>query len=157
MLCFDSTCMCPHTDRRLNNGDIDQASATGSARRNGWLRRHTGVSSTAVRPLLTPDLRPTSCTSFFTGPAVHVTSVLCSVCTSRVSAGVDWQVLGYSPQDLLLGLFPILSLQQLFVRVGQMKLCGAEHTNNADDLLKGCVSVGCVNRAFQLERLQQEM
>lgn len=157
MLCFDSTCMCPHTDRRLNNGDIDQASATGSARRNGWLRRHTGVSSTAVRPLLTPDLRPTSCTSFFTGPAVHVTSVLCSVCTSRVSAGVDWQVLGYSPQDLLLGLFPILSLQQLFVRVGQMKLCGAEHTNNTYDLLKGCVSVDCVNRAFELDRLQQEM
>lgn len=61
---------------------------------------------------------------------LEVTSVLCSVCTSRVGAGVDWQVLGYSPQDLLLGLLPILPLQQLFVRVGQMKLCGAEHTNN---------------------------
>lgn len=63
--------------------------------------------------------------------------------TSRVGARVDWQVLGYSPQDLLLGLFPIFPLQQLFVSVGQMKLCGAEHTNNTYDLLIGCAIINC--------------
>lgn len=47
--------------------------------------------------------------------------------TSRVGAGVDGQVLGYPPQDLLLRLSSIFTLQQLLVRVGQVKLCRAEH------------------------------
>ena len=47
-------------------------------------------------------------------------------CTSRVGAGVDGQILGYPPQDLLLRLSPIFTLQQLFVRVGQVKLCWAK-------------------------------
>lgn len=111
------------------------------AETDGWGDTQGSVPQ-LVRPLQTPDPRPTSCTSFFAGPAVHGTSVLGSVCTSRVGAGVDWQVLGYSPQDLLLGLFPILPLQQLFVRVRQMKLCGAEHTKQSWDLLT--VTVDCV-------------
>lgn len=50
----------------------------------------------------------------------------CVVATSRVGAGVDGQILGYSPQNLLLGLAAIFTLQQLLVRVGQPKLCRAE-------------------------------
>lgn len=61
----------------------------------------------------------------------HMTSLLCEGATSRVGAGVDGQLLGYPPQDLLLGLLPIFPLQQLFVSVGQVELWGAEHTNNA--------------------------
>lgn len=59
----------------------------------------------------------------FTSHQLH--SVL--YCTSRVGAGVDGQVLSYPPQDLLLRLSPIFTLQQLFVRVGQVKLCRAKH------------------------------
>lgn len=47
-------------------------------------------------------------------------------CTSGVGAGVDGQILGYPPQDLLLRLPPIFTLQQLFVGVRQVKLCGAK-------------------------------
>lgn len=64
-LCFYCMFMWPHTYRRLNNGDNDQASATGSVRRIGWLRRHTRVR-------WTPDL----ITLFYTGPAGGTTSVL---------------------------------------------------------------------------------
>lgn len=93
------------------------------------------------RGQFSPELSPASCTSLVSGPAGHMTPGLGSVCTSRVGAGVDRQVLGDRPQDLLLGLLPILSLQQLFVRVGQVKLCGAEHTNSTYDLLIGRCSV----------------
>lgn len=48
-------------------------------------------------------------------------------CTSRVGSCVDRQILGYPPQDLLLRLSPIFTLQQLLVRVGQVELCRAEH------------------------------
>lgn len=37
-----------HTYHRLNNGDIDQASATGSGHRNGLLRRHRQFNHTAI-------------------------------------------------------------------------------------------------------------
>lgn len=53
--------------------------------------------------------------------------VISSVCcTSRVGASVNWQILGDPPQDFLLGLPPVFTLQQLLVRVRQVELCRAE-------------------------------
>lgn len=53
------------------------------------------------------------------------------VVTSGVGARVDGKILGYSPQDLLLGLSAIFALQQLLVRVGQLELRGAEWREKA--------------------------
>lgn len=107
MLCFDFICVRPHTDRRLNNGDIYQASATGSAHRSGWLRKtHRGQFNSSPDQPETNKLR-----IILDWPCCLCDYSAVFFCTSRVSAGVDWQVLGYSPQDLLLGLFPIFPLQ----------------------------------------------
>lgn len=56
-------CAGSHTYHRLNNGDIDQASAAGSGHRNGSLRRHgkfneTAVSSCSKRPTSSPRTSP---------------------------------------------------------------------------------------------------
>lgn len=63
--------------------------------------------------------------------AVHKTG-LC--CTSRVSASVDGQILGYPSQDLLLRLSPIFTLQQLFVRVGKVELWRADRKTKQQEL-----------------------
>lgn len=59
---------------------------------------------------------------------------------SRVGAGVDGQVPGYPPEDLLLRLPPVFTLQQLFVRAGQVKLCEGPNTegktNNNRDIYR---------------------
>lgn len=116
-------CAGSHTYHRLNNGDIDRASAAGSGHRNGSLRRHgkfneTAVSSCSKRPLSSQlDHR-----LWKADRVLHPGPVSNLHPTSGVCPGVDGQILGYPPQDLLLGLSPILTLQQLFVRVGQVEL-----------------------------------
>lgn len=89
------------------------------------------------QPLLTPDQRLTRWQALKWALRAARQSRLfqlfclsgtaCRYCTSRVGAGVDGQILGYPPQDFLLRLSPIFTLQQLLVRVGQVKLWRAEH------------------------------
>lgn len=87
-------------------------------------------SSRHRQPPLTPTPGPTGSTGvkclLFCSSSSSSSSCAVPYCTSRVGAGVDGQILGDPPQDLLLGLSPIFALQQLLVRVGQVELCGAE-------------------------------
>lgn len=78
-----------HTYHRLNNGDIDQASAAGSGHRNGLLRRHSQFNHTAVSSCNTwPQTHKVTGVKWALRAARQ--SVVCAVLYLRSWCGCRW-------------------------------------------------------------------